>query len=433
MNITGAAGTGKTVALIHRAVHLAKKLTNPKSRVLVTNYTTNLSVTIKHHIKRLCPETAERIEVTNLHALARILCARSGWKGRIAEDEDQEAIWEEVWIDPCSQDLPMSRDEIREEFKWIIDANGIEDEEAYLTTVRTGRPRLDRQGRKRAWPVFRAFLRGLKKRNLLTFEGAIHQARLAAENGSVPPYTHVLVDEVQDFSLEALRLIRALSPIGQGTPDPLCTVGDGHQRIYRKKIPLSRAGIDIRGRSRRLKVNYRTSEEIRKYAQGILKGLDIDDLDEGITQTTGDHSAFRGTEPMIERCVDEMAEAEAIVAWIETLIEAHGFSSHEICVVPHKDTMVKTLSQKGLSFHVLKINEEDPGPNYAGVRLGSMMRIKGLEFRAIAMACCDPADPMNRLEEADLLSRCERYVAATRAREHLLITLAASRESSNGR
>ena len=130
-------------------------------------------------------------------------------------------------------------------------------------------------------------------------------------------YAHVLVDEVQDFSLEALRLIRAVSPIDAGTPDPLCTVGDGHQRIYRMKIPMSRAGIDIRGRSRRLKVNYRTSEQIRKFAQRIVEGLEIDDLDGGLTTTVGDHSVFAGPEPMVEHCKDEKAEADAIVAWVQ--------------------------------------------------------------------------------------------------------------------
>ncbi len=122
----------------------------------------------------------------------------------------------------------------------------------------------------------------MKKRNLLTFEGAIHQARLALDQGNFQKYRHVLVDEIQDFSLEALRLIKALSPIDEGRRDPLCTAGDGHQRIYRTKIPLSRAGINIRGRSRRLKINYRTSEQIRKFAQGILKGVEIDDLDGGM-------------------------------------------------------------------------------------------------------------------------------------------------------
>jgi superfamily I DNA/RNA helicase len=423
MNITGSAGTGKTVALMHRAVHLARSVEDSKARVLVTTFTTNLSVTIKHYIQDLAADVADRIEVTNLHALARTICSRSGWKGRIAEDEDLDSIWEDVWLDPSLGELPMPKEELRREYDLVIDPNGIDNEDTYLTTVRSGRPRFSRQQRRKAWPVFRAFQRRLKNRKYLTFEGAIHEARLAAETGKFKQYAHVLVDEVQDFSLEALRLIHAISPIEDGNLDPLCTVGDGHQRIYRTKIPLSRAGINIRGRSRRLKINYRTSEQIRKFAQGILKGMEIDDLDGGVATTIGDHSVFKGPEPMIERCQDENAEADAIVAWAQMLMKDHGLATHEICVTPYKPNIRTALSAAKIATFELKPREEDPGSNEPGIRMGTMKRIKGLEFRAIAMACADPNDPMNHIADAEPRQRCERYVAATRAREHLLITM----------
>jgi UvrD/REP helicase N-terminal domain len=422
MNITGAAGTGKTVALMHRAVNLARGLSDPAERVLVTTFTTNLSVTIKHLMQRLAPEVASRIEVTNLHALARTICSRAGWKGRIAEDEEIGQIWEEVWLGQ-TEELPMPKDELRREYDQVIEPNGIDEEEAYLSTVRSGRPRITRLKRRAAWLVFRAFQRGLKKRNLLTFEGAIHEARLAVEQGRFARYAHVLVDEAQDFSLEALRLIRAISPIGEEHPDPLCLVGDGHQRIYRSRIPMSRAGIDIRGRSRRLKINYRTSEQIRQFAQGILKGVEIDDLDGGVITTVGDHSVFKGPEPLIEKCKDGKAEADAIVAWVQMLTGSHGLATHEMCVTPYKPAIRTALTAAGIATFELKPHEEDPGSDEAGVRLGTMKRIKGLEFRAVAMACAEPIDPMNHLEEAEIRDRCERYVAATRAREHLLVAI----------
>ena len=423
MNITGAAGTGKTVALMHRAAHLARKLQEESQRILVTTFTTNLSVTIKHHIQRLAPEVADRIEVTNLHALARTICSRAGWRGRIAEDEDIAQVWSDVWLS-YSEELPLPKDELQREYALVIDPNGIDDEETYLSTVRSGRPRISRQQRRAAWPVFRAFQRGLKKSDRLTFEGAIHEARLAVDQGNFTQYAHVLVDEVQDFSLEALRLIRAISPIEAKTPDPLCTVGDGHQRIYRAKIPMSRAGIDIRGRSRRLKINYRTSEQIRKFAQGILRGLEIDDLDGGVITTVGDHSVFKGPEPMVEKCKDEKAEADAIVAWVQMLMNDYKLATHEICVTPYKPAIRTALTSADIATFELKPREEDPGSDEAGVRMGTMKRIKGLEFRAVAMACADPADPMNNLEEAEIRDRCERCVAATRAREYLLVTVA---------
>lgn len=423
LNINGAAGTGKTVVLMHRAVHLARNLTDVKSRVLVTTFTTNLSITIKGLIKRMGPDVAGKIEVTNLHALARTICTRTGWRGRIAADEELENVWHEVWLDSTLGELPLSHEELRKEFFMVVDPNGIDCEDDYLTAVRTGRPRLSREQRRCAWSVFRVFIRGLKKRNLLTFEGAVHEARLAVEQGNFPGYAHVLVDEVQDFSLESLRLVAALSPIKEGYQNPLCTVGDGHQRIYRAKIPLSRAGIDIRGRSRRLKVNYRTSEQIRRFAQGILQAIEIDDLDGGTVSVAGDHSAFKGPDPLVEYCETSKKEVDAVVAWVQTLTESHGLATQSICITPYKPGIREALSAAGFPTHELKPNEEDPTDILPGIRLGSMKRIKGLEFRAVALTCADPSDPLNSLAEADLLNRCERYVAASRAREHLLITL----------
>lgn len=423
ININGAAGTGKTVALMHRAVHLARKLKEPKEKVLVTTFTTNLSITLKDQIKKLDQKAAEKIEVTNLHALARTICTRAGWKGRIGDEQDYAEIWESIWNSPELGELPMSKDELIREYWTIIDAKGIDNEEEYLTTVRSGMPRMGRKQRKQAWPFFRAFQRGLKKRNLLTFEGAIHQARLAVEQGNFQKYRHVLVDEVQDFSLEALKLIRALSPVEEGLTDPLCTVGDGHQRIYRAKIPMSWAGINIKGRSRRLKINYRTSEQIRKYAQAMLTGMEIDDLDGGKAIVLGDHSAFKGPHPIIESCASSVEEAETVTAWVQTLMQDHSLASHEICITPYKPAIVTALNDVDIPVLQLKPRELDPGENEPGIRMGTIKRIKGLEFRAIALACASKEDPMNYLKNAEPMSRCERYVAATRAREHLLVTL----------
>ncbi|MEC4812792.1 MAG: UvrD-helicase domain-containing protein [Scytonema sp. PMC 1069.18] len=421
MSITGAAGTGKTVALMHRAVYLAKHLHNPKERILLTTFTTNLSVTIKSYLRRLDPIAAEHIEVTNLNQLARTICARSGWKGRIASPEELNDLWEEVWEDPTIVNLPMSKAELQKEFDFVVDPNGVDSEEAYLTTLRTGRPRMGRKERREAWKIFQAFRRLLLKRNLLTFEGAIHQARFAVEQGNFPPFRHVLADEVQDFSLEALKLIAALSQVNKGLTDPLCVAGDGHQRIYRGKVPLSLAGIYVTGRSRQLKVNYRTSEQIRLFAQSILEGIAVDDLDDGQTTIVGDRSVFKGPQPEIVQCTDEKEETKRIVNWVKQLIKEDGFAAYEICITPYKGAVRTALEAEGILTYELKPREEDPGSEEPGVRFGTMKRIKGLEFRAIAMGCTIESDAMNNLATAELLERCERYVAATRARERLLV------------
>lgn len=110
---------------------------------------------------------------------------------------------------------------------------------------------------------------------------------------------------------------------------------------------------------------------------------------------------------------------------MKTLLDKYKLATHEICVTPYKSSIRTALTSSGIATYELKPREEDPESDEAGVRLGTMKRIKGLEFRAVAMACADPNDPMNRLDQADIRDRCERYVSATRAREHLLVTLSA--------
>ena len=215
MKINGAAGTGKTVALMHRAVWLARQ--DAEARVLVTTYTTNLSVTIKGLIEKMAPKEHAHIEVTNLHQLARTIAFRGGWRGKVAEESDLSDIWKNVLKRNEHDISDFDPDFIVSEFAEIVDRMGIDSEEAYLTVVRSGRARLVRKQRKLLWPVFADVYRELTKRNLLTFEGVVHQARLAVEQGKFPRYRHVLVDELQDFGLEALRLIRALSPIDEGS------------------------------------------------------------------------------------------------------------------------------------------------------------------------------------------------------------------------
>lgn len=412
MKVNGAAGTGKTVALMHRAVWLAKQLA-ANEQILVTTYTTNLSVTIKGLIEKMAPSLHQKIEVTNLHQLARTICLRSGWRGKIAEDSDRQTIWEHVLSRSEYQSIEHNGPDIIAEYDQIIDRMGIDSEEGYLTTVRTGRKRLSREQRKQLWKIFADFQREMVKRNMLTFEGVVHQARLVAEQGKFTKYRHVLVDELQDFGLESLRLIAALSPISEGLANPLCVVGDGHQRLYgNAPVPLNRAGIDVRGRSRRLKINYRTSEQIRQWAHGLLLGVDIDDLDGSKADTTGDRSVFRGPAPKVVQCSDMKQASAAIVAWAQGLI-AHGLGTHEICITPGNNDCTNALQSAGIPTLELKPRQRDPGQEEQGVRFGTKKRIKGLEFKAVALI----TDSSN----LDAQEKFANYVAATRARENLLV------------
>ena len=416
MKIFGAAGTGKTVALMHRAAWLTQRCSD-EEKVLITTFTTNLSVTIKGLMKKLAPGVVDRIEVTNLHQLARTICARAQWQGKIAEKEDLQSIWLKVLAMPVATELDFSEEFLRDEFEQIIDPMGITTEEEYLTVVRSGRKPLRRKQRKALWKVFVELRRQLSGRNLLTFDGLIHQAREVVERGEFPRYRHVLVDEIQDFSLEALRLVASISPIAEGLDNPLCVVGDGHQRIYNPvPVPLGRAGIEVRGRSRRLKINYRTSEEIRDWAHAALEGLDVDDLDGERAVTLGDRSIFHGPKPQVVSCKDDDEVASAVVSWVKGLTESNGFKTHEICLTPPNSKVISSLRSHGFATVELKARQPDPGQEESGVRFGTKKRIKGLEFKAVAIL--DQGG-----NEKGLTERFEDYVAASRAQQQLLVVV----------
>jgi len=416
--VTGAAGTGKTVAMLHRAVYLARRCSSKEDRILVTTFTSNLAPQLKSQLERLAPDVAARIEVVTLHALARQICQRSGWRGEIATDRMSE-IWEDVWRQKKVTDETYKK-EIKEEFEKVIDPQGIAEEDAYFSAVRSGLPKITREERRKRWPLFLAVRRELKARDLLTFDGSIHQAKEVVQREKKPLYRHVLVDEVQDFGLEALRFVRALAPTDEGIENPLSLFGDGHQRIYGTKLPMSRADIKVQGRSRRLRVNYRTTEKIREWAHGVLNGVEVDDLDGANASTAGDHCLLRGGAPEVKTVSSSVDEVATVVHWVEELIK-YGIQPHEICIAPVDDQFIEGLREAGIQAFKLRPHEADPGEKEPGVRVATMQRIKGLEFRAVIMPC-GSGNRRRYLRDSDTIGRKLCYVAATRARERLYVT-----------
>lgn len=421
MLINGAAGTGKTVCLIHRAIHLANKYKSDYPKILFTTFTGNLAIAIRHSIKKLNPELEKNIEIISLYNLARSICSSNQLHKAVLEPTEQESIWNNIIPNADNSYLPLTLEEIKKEYRVIVDSNGIDSEEAYLTVARTGQKPLKREDRKKLWAVFNHFQLELKNRNKFTPDGIIHEARLLVENQKYKSFTHILVDEIQDFSLESIRLVAALNKNSIGKTDTLTLAGDGNQRIYQKHFPLSRGGIETRGRSYRLKINYRTSEQIRKYADSILSGLDISDFEGDKVKQLGEQSYLSGPAPIIAHVKDSKSESIQIGKWVEELLKVHKFLAHEICITPYKKDIVQELTKKNISHIELKSKEDDPEDKIEGIRFGSMERIKGLEFRVIILACSEVS---SLTDNPEILERAKYYVAATRARELLYLTLA---------
>ena len=433
MKITGAAGTGKTVALIHRAVHLARSHIIDGHKTLFLTFTINLASNIERLFKDIDSNAAKLIEVTHISNLARAIYREAGGEGsiRLPIDDAREGLGE-AWDEVFAANLPVNpfgrREQMIAEFTQVVDPAGIETEDDYLTVRRVGRPRLSRSQRKDVWRYLDVLRQERQKRKWLTPNEVIKQAHLAYKANPSRNYAHVLVDEAQDFGLEALRFIAALGLADENASNALTIAGDGHQRVYGYKVPLSHAGISVRGkRSVRLRINYRTTQQIRQWAQGILEGEEIDDLDDSRADVRGDRSLYRGEYgPEFKTASSEREQAELIVDWVKSLL-AEGMAAHEICVTPYSEVIVQGLESSGISTCQLYARQPDLGEADNKVRVGAMERIKGLEFRAVVMACSDSQNALNRRQESSLSERCMLYVAATRARERLLVIGAKSR------
>lgn len=425
VRVLGSAGTGKTVVAMHRAAWLVRHACGPGQKVLFTTFTKNLAADIAANLKKLCSrEEWQRVEVLNLDAWARRFLDKQGFPLQVAyEDSTRDDLWQKA-LSLLPGDLQHSADFIRAEWDNVIQANGIEDADGYLAVSRVGRSRrLSRIERKRLWPAFGEY------RALLTEHGLCEPAdvfrsavRIIHARSLSFPYRSVVVDEAQDFGNEAFRLIRTLVPPSE---NDLFITGDAHQRIYGHQVVLSRCGIDIRGRGRKLRINYRTTEEVKNWASGLLKGILFDDLDAGFDDAEGVRSLVHGEAPVIQACPSETAAGEAAAAHIKDLLDSGSAQPEGICLVArtHRelDEYQKYVVQVCPVIHRVEPGKADDGSS-PGLRLATMHRVKGLEFDHVVLVApvesgeIPPDDSGTALRKRALL-----YVAATRARRSLFV------------
>ena len=428
--VLGAAGTGKTVVLLHRARHLAA---NPEhDRVFVTTFTRNLANDLSRQLQAICSDDEwSRLHVENIHSWAAGLLTTRGFKVRHAQPKHIADSWNAV-LDLRASELAHGREFYRSEWERVVQANDLTDRNEYLRFARTGRGTpVSRRQRVAIWDVFEAFRNELRSRQVMEAADIIREARITLERSGEVPFRCVLADEVQDFSAGELRLLRAMAPQEDARND-LFLVGDAHQRIYGKKTTFSHAGVHIRGRSSRLRLNYRTTEPIRDYAVRVLDDRKFDDLDGGTDSLEGYRSLRGGDAPSIEVFETAAAEADHIIAVVASA-ERDGVAHEEIVIAARTgrlvDELTELLEERGLDCVRVK-SEESASAD--GVRVATMHRLKGLEFRGVVLARVqrgvlpiplseDFADAV--AEEEHLIGeRSLLYVAATRARDWLVVT-----------
>jgi superfamily I DNA/RNA helicase len=451
--VRGGAGTGKTVVAMHRAKCIADQLAaDPKKqgqKVLVTTFTTTLARDIEANLKTLCPEhitgTSSRIEVINLDRWGSQYLKKKQFDRRVAttqEDLDQiEDLWMEVFD---TYPLPDGLTEafVKTEWEQIIQAKGLDDLSDYLKVSRAGRGTpLNRAKRKELWNIFALYRTKLLQSGLVERDDVYREAipLLQGEHGKLG-YAAVVVDEAQDMGEQAFKLIRALVPESlNNDKNSIFIVGDAHQRIYNRRASMSACGINIVGRSRRLKLNYRTTQEIRSWAVAVLQGVSVDDLDSGKDTLDGYVSIEHGIAPQLSGYDSDKDELNALVQWLNEL-PSDKIKDSEIGVLAYRQAQIKDLqkhlSEAGIASLVLTSDKADD-QSIDGIRLCTMHRAKGLEFKAVAIpfmsnSLFPPKWLLDRaVDEADREDiegqlKALLHVAATRAKAFLRVSWSGS-------
>ena len=435
VRVLGGAGTGKTVVAMHRAVWLAENFfTEPDDQLLFTTFTRNLAADIKENLRLIgSPEILERIEVTNLDAWLSRFLQKQGYEHTIDYRGQAEDLWEKaLMVGPEDRDRRF----LRNEWEQVIQPNGIRAEGEYMRVSRIGRGTpLKRSERAKIWPVFDEYQSLLDEHKLRERPGALRDARhILKEKGDILPYQSILVDEAQDMGKQAFKLIRQMIPGGDQEND-LFVVGDAHQRIYDRQVVLGHCGINIVGRGYKLRVNYRTTEENRQWAVGLLEGVDYDDLDGGTDDQEVYKSLMRGEEPRVETFESFQAEADAIAEYLDRKNEDGEFL-RDTCIIARTKSLLDNYSgalrAADLGTYPIR-NDRAEDRSEPGVRLATMHRAKGLEFeRVIIPGVSNGIVPLDKaLSQAEdeatrnqLLKR-ERsllYVSATRAKREVIVT-----------
>lgn len=427
--VSGSAGTGKTIVALHRAAHLAR--THPDARVLLTTFSDALANALHTKLRRLLvgePRLAERLDVHSLDAIGLRLYKAHVGPVSLADRAAVRSLVREAGDAVAGHKFSLHF--LLTEWEQVVDAWQLDGWEAYRQVPRLGRKtRLSEAQRSVLWSIFERVRAALTARNLMTRAAMFTKLAGTLSTLKNPPFDFAVVDEAQDLSVSQLRFLAAL---GGNRPDALFFAGDLGQRIFQQPFSWKSLGVDIRGRSRTLRVNYRTSHQIRAQADRLL-GPVVTDVDGNVEDRRGTVSVFNGPPPTVQTFTTEQEEAAAVGTWIAERAN-EGVLPQEFGVFVRSAAQLgrakAAVGRTGISFRVLDDHVDTASGH---VSLSTMHLAKGLEFRAVVvMACDDEVIPwQERIEtvgdDTDLrevydTERHLLYVACTRARDFLLVT-----------
>lgn len=423
VKVTGGAGTGKTVVAMHRARYLARQ----GKKVLLTSYVKTLCENIDRNLGLLCtPEEKALITVSTVHKQALRLATSKGQKLEPVEKLRLQSLIEKFHFPSCPLDPVM----LLTEWETIIQDQGIIQWEQYKKASRTGRGfPLSAKGREQVWPIFERMIKTLEAEGKAEWSSICRQARERVISGILKsPFDAVVVDELQDLRPQEIQLLAALAGNGHNA---LMLVGDGGQRIYGGRFSLKGLGVNVQGRSHILRINYRTTEQIRRFADKLI-GEQGDDLDGGLEKRKGTVSLLKGPQPILHAAKTPAQQWKYVAGEIKRM-KKEGLNLTEMAIFNRTNADLQTI-QVALTRHKVKsqiIGRK--GVEGDGVRLGTLHRAKGLEFKAVFVVnVSDEQVPQRSLLQnvqdqqlrADLLERERQllYVGLTRARDEAILT-----------
>jgi superfamily I DNA/RNA helicase len=427
--VAGSAGTGKTIVALHRAVFLTRA--NPDARVLLTTFSDALSNALMTKLRGLIsnqPRLGERLEVHSMNAIGRRLYEVNLGRAQIASRETIRELLKEAA--GAVEGNKFSLHFLLTKWEQVVDAWQLDSWESYRDVVRLGRKtRLQEAQRIVLWSVFERLRSIVRTRGLVTYPEVFSRVASRLRESPHPPFEFAVVDEAQDVSVQQLRFLAAL---GAGRPNSLFFAGDLGQRIFQQPFSWKGLGVDVRGRSSTLRINYRTSHQIRKQADRLL-GPEVSDVDGNTEDRRGAISTFNGPQPAILVLDSSQEEINAVSDWLAKRTK-EGIVPHEIGVFVRSAAELEraraAVEDAKLPYKVLDDNVET---TTGRTSISTMHLAKGLEFRTVVvMACDDEVIPLQErietvaddadLEEVYNTERQLLYVACTRARDHLLVT-----------
>lgn len=426
--VSGSAGTGKTIVALHRAVHLARA--NQQANVLLTTFSKPLAAALQARLTTLIggdADLAKRITVKPISAVGYDIYASRFGQPQIANGSLIRSL-----LASAAKEVEGTRFNpqfLFDEWVNVVDAWQLRTWEAYRDVARLGRKtRIGGKQRELLWLIFEKVRFGLKSRGQVTWADVLGAVTEAIDTVR-PPFDFAVVDEAQDLGIAEARFLAAL---GGMRLDALFFAGDLGQRIFQQPFSWRMLGLDVRGRSSTLRINYRTSHQIRRQADRLLPKF-VSDVDANTESRKGTVSMFDGPVPLIHECEDEPAEIGFVANWLRKRIAA-GLQPEEIGIIVRSEHELRRARAAVKAAGLTAIGTDGLTAAEKGrLVILTIHDAKGLEFRAaVIMACDDKVVPLAaRIEmigdEADLeeVYSTERhllYVACTRARDELLIT-----------